>query len=104
MYFYNPPYIFWGAWNTLSPLLPEPTRQKIQVIDPAQNQALLDAIDASVSHQLCADDMASRGCVRVLSCLGGGMGAGGMGAASAPSQLQCSPDVGRNSIVQRMHL
>jgi hypothetical protein len=33
MMFYNPPYIFWGAWNTLSPLLPPPTLAKIKVGD-----------------------------------------------------------------------
>lgn len=48
MYFYNPPYIFWGAWNTLSPLLPEPTRNKIKVIDPSQNSELLEAVDPEV--------------------------------------------------------
>ncbi len=31
LFFWNPPTIFWGAWNTLSPLLPEATRQKIKV-------------------------------------------------------------------------
>ncbi len=31
MIFYNPPYIFSSAFSTLSPLLPEPTRQKIKV-------------------------------------------------------------------------
>jgi hypothetical protein len=36
MFFFNPPYIFWGAWNGLSPLLPEPTRNKIKVLDLAQ--------------------------------------------------------------------
>lgn len=49
MYFYNPPYIFWGAWNTLSPLLPEPTRQKIKVLDASQGAAeLLEVVDADV--------------------------------------------------------
>jgi len=48
MYFYNPPYIFWGAWNTLSPLLPEPTRNKIKVIDPSQNSELLELVDPDI--------------------------------------------------------
>lgn len=48
MYFWNPPYIFWGAWNTLSPLLPEPTRAKIKVLDPSQGNELQDLIDAEV--------------------------------------------------------
>eukprot|EP00199_Chlamydomonas_sp_CCMP681_P007094 CAMPEP_0119106252 /NCGR_PEP_ID=MMETSP1180-20130426/3997_1 /TAXON_ID=3052 ORGANISM="Chlamydomonas cf sp, Strain CCMP681" /NCGR_SAMPLE_ID=MMETSP1180 /ASSEMBLY_ACC=CAM_ASM_000741 /LENGTH=268 /DNA_ID=CAMNT_0007091539 /DNA_START=84 /DNA_END=890 /DNA_ORIENTATION=+ len=49
MYFWNPSYLFWGAWNTLSPLLPEPTRNKIKVIDPAtQAHQLHELIDPSV--------------------------------------------------------
>ncbi len=30
--------LFWGAWNTLSPLLPPVTRQKIHVVDPAKRE------------------------------------------------------------------
>uniref|UniRef100_A0A7S2VVE2 CRAL-TRIO domain-containing protein n=1 Tax=Chlamydomonas chlamydogama TaxID=225041 RepID=A0A7S2VVE2_9CHLO len=48
MVMYNPPYLFWGAWNTLSPLLPPVTKQKIQVLDPTQRQTLVDMMGASV--------------------------------------------------------
>ncbi len=48
MYFYNPPYLFWGLWNSLKGLLPEVTRSKIMVIDPAKPQELLDAVPPEV--------------------------------------------------------
>lgn len=48
MVMYNPPLIFWGAWNTLSPLLPPVTRQKIHVVDPTKREVLVDNVDASV--------------------------------------------------------
>lgn len=32
MVMYNPPLIFWGAWNALSPLLPPVTKKKVLVI------------------------------------------------------------------------
>ncbi|KAF5836715.1 CRAL-TRIO domain-containing protein [Dunaliella salina] len=37
MYFFNPPSLFWGVWTSLSPLLPEPTRAKMKIIDPASD-------------------------------------------------------------------
>lgn len=48
MYFYNPPYIFWGAWNTLSGLLPPVTRSKIHVVDPSQQDMLTSIIPSDV--------------------------------------------------------
>ena len=35
MWFYNPPMVFWGLWNSMKGLLPEVTRNKIKVIDPS---------------------------------------------------------------------
>eukprot|EP00775_Hariotina_reticulata_P003639 gene3639-3900_t len=35
MYFYNPPLVFWGIWNTFKGLIPPVTREKIKMIDPA---------------------------------------------------------------------
>jgi hypothetical protein len=34
MYFYNPPLVFWGIWNTFKGLIPPVTREKIKMIDP----------------------------------------------------------------------
>ncbi len=48
MFFWNPPSIFWGAWNTLSPLLPEVTRAKIKVIDPSEAMELTSLVDPNV--------------------------------------------------------
>jgi len=48
MVMFNPPYIFWGAWNTLSPLLPPVTKQKIQVLDVADKGKLVELVDSAV--------------------------------------------------------
>jgi hypothetical protein len=48
MVMYNPPLIFWGAWNTLSPLLPAVTRRKILVVAPSDNKAVLEALGEDV--------------------------------------------------------
>lgn len=48
MYFYNPPSVFWGLWNSLKGLLPEVTRSKIKVIDPSDLQELQEAVPAEV--------------------------------------------------------
>ncbi|KAL6752267.1 CRAL-TRIO domain-containing protein [Haematococcus lacustris] len=46
--FWNPPLIFWGVWNSLSPLLPEVTRAKIFVIDPSKTASLVELVGAEV--------------------------------------------------------
>lgn len=48
MVMYNPPLIFWGAWNTLSPLLPAVTRRKILVVAPADSKAMIDSLGEEV--------------------------------------------------------
>lgn len=48
LYFYNPPSVFWGLWNSLKGLLPEVTRSKIKVIDPSDLQQLQDAVPPEV--------------------------------------------------------
>lgn len=46
MVMWNPPTIFWGAWSTLSPLLPAVTLRKILVTkDP---QALAEVVSPSI--------------------------------------------------------
>ena len=45
---YNPSLIFWGAWNTLSPLLPPDTRQKILVVGTKERAALIDLVGSAV--------------------------------------------------------
>lgn len=50
LYFYNPPSVFWGLWNSLKGLLPEVTRSKIKVIDPSDLQQLIDAVPPEVSR------------------------------------------------------
>ena len=44
MVMYNPPLIFWGAWNTLSPLLPAVTRRKILVVAPSDSKAMVESL------------------------------------------------------------
>jgi len=48
LFFYNPPSVFWGLWNTLKAVLPEVTRNKIKVIDPSDIAELLEAVPAEV--------------------------------------------------------
>jgi hypothetical protein len=48
LYFYNPPSVFWGLWNSLKGLLPEVTRSKIKVIDPSDLQQLQEAVPVEV--------------------------------------------------------
>jgi hypothetical protein len=48
LYFYNPPSVFWGLWNSLKGLMPEVTRNKIKVIDPSDLQQLQDAVPPEV--------------------------------------------------------
>lgn len=44
MYFYNPPLVFWGLWNSMKGLLPEVTRNKIKVIDPSDLRELRELV------------------------------------------------------------
>jgi hypothetical protein len=48
MIIYNPPMIFWGAWNTLSPLLPPVTLKKIMVVAPKDKYDMVDAVGPEV--------------------------------------------------------
>eukprot|EP00798_Chlamydomonas_sp_ICE-L_P024714 gene24714-10352_t len=48
MVMYNPPLIFWGTWKTLSPLIPEKTRNKIHVVDPQERDILIANVEAHV--------------------------------------------------------
>jgi hypothetical protein len=52
LYFYNPPSVFWGLWNSLKGLMPEVTRNKIKVIDPSDLQQLQDAVPPEVRTAL----------------------------------------------------
>lgn len=56
MYFYNPPAIFWGLWNTFKGLLRPVTREKIKFIDPADLAELRALVPANVSNLLTAKD------------------------------------------------
>ncbi|KAL6752508.1 hypothetical protein V8C86DRAFT_3029481 [Haematococcus lacustris] len=44
MVFWNPPKIFWGAWNALKPMLPPATLARIFVIDPLKAAALVELV------------------------------------------------------------
>ena len=60
---YNPPLIFWGAWNTLSPLLPPVTRQKIHVVDPTKREVgIPDSGAALLLPALWPDGVSSTQC------------------------------------------
>lgn len=48
MVMYNPPLIFWGAWNALSPLLPPVTRQKIIVVSATERKLMIENLGADV--------------------------------------------------------
>ena len=48
MYFYDPPYIFWGAWNSLSGLLPKVTREKLVMLYPGEQGKLVEDIGSEV--------------------------------------------------------
>lgn len=48
MIIYNPPMIFWGAWNTLSPLLPPVTLKKIMVVALKDKYDMVDSVGPEV--------------------------------------------------------
>ncbi|GAX78602.1 hypothetical protein CEUSTIGMA_g6041.t1 [Chlamydomonas eustigma] len=47
MVMYNPPLIFWGAWNTLSPLLPAATKKKILLVNSQDTAALVEVVGSA---------------------------------------------------------
>lgn len=65
LYFYNPPSVFWGLWNSLKGLLPEVTRSKIKVIDPSDLQQLQQAVPPEVGR----DGAASARTVQQYACV-----------------------------------
>jgi hypothetical protein len=61
MWFYNPPMVFWGLWNSMKGLLPEVTRNKIKVIDPSDISELKALVPPEVSNCCCCYDCAGGG-------------------------------------------
>lgn len=49
MIMYNPPLVFWGLWNSFKLLLPEATRSRIIMVDPADLKQLQDIVPPNVS-------------------------------------------------------
>ena len=48
MVMWNPPMLFWGAWNALSPLLPPVTRKKVLVVGPKDASKVVEEVGESV--------------------------------------------------------
>eukprot|EP00878_Enallax_costatus_P039060 GHUV01044578.1.p1 GENE.GHUV01044578.1~~GHUV01044578.1.p1 ORF type:complete len:258 (+),score=80.73 GHUV01044578.1:775-1548(+) len=48
MIMYNPPLVFWGLWNSFKVLLPEATRNKVIMVDPADIKQLQDIVPQEV--------------------------------------------------------
>ena len=48
MIMYNPPLVFWGLWNSFKVLLPEATRNKVIMVDPADIRQLQDIVPQEV--------------------------------------------------------
>ena len=48
MVMFNPPLIFWGAWNALSPLLPPVTREKVLVVSAKDRSQVVEAMGTAV--------------------------------------------------------
>ncbi len=66
LYFYNPPSVFWGLWNSLKGLLPEVTRSKIKVIDPSDLQELQQAVPPEVGSTEADRDRPLKGSGELL--------------------------------------
>ena len=48
MFLFNPPSIIWGAYNALTPLLPEVTRRKLRIVYLSDLRELHEAIGTDV--------------------------------------------------------